>query len=219
MEKGNEETAPPDKSEEIAAFIFPSLSSTNEPFALKPWNNVAIKLNIGGHYYQTTRDTLLKGQRNFFTALLSGQMRAIQDDVGAYFIDRDGEYFQPILGFMRTGELYIPPHLVPEKVYLEAQYFNIKLPPPVKFRSETKIILVQYHAFDNIGTFKNKLQVEITKFEKIGWRFVASKAISGGLMQLGVNKDSGDEPTTWFLYFQRKVAVTKDGSLSPSEHE
>jgi len=159
--------------------------------------------------YQTTRDTLLKGDRNFFTALLSGQMKAFKDEQGAYFIDRDGEYFQPILGFLRTGELHIPPNLVSEKVYLEAQFYNIKIPLPQTQRIETKIILVQYHSFDNIGTFKNKLQVEIDKLTKQGWKFRSSEAINGGSMQMGISHSS-EEPMAWFLYFQKKNYITKN---------
>lgn len=40
---------------------------------------------------------------NYFTAILSGQFSTLKDESGAYFIDRDGQYFAPILTFLRTG--------------------------------------------------------------------------------------------------------------------
>lgn len=78
-----------------------------------------IKLNIGGFGYTTTRTTLLgkgRGGETFFTALLSGRFHAPRDQHGAYFIDRDGQYFAPILTYLRTGKIILlrvthaPPH-------------------------------------------------------------------------------------------------------------
>lgn len=40
---------------------------------------------------------------NYFTAILSGQFATLKDGSGAIFIDRDGQYFAPILTFLRTG--------------------------------------------------------------------------------------------------------------------
>ena len=69
-----------------------------------------VKINVGGFRYTTTRSTLLGGggrvrAENFFTALFSGRYPELQDQTGAYFIDRDGQYFAPILTYLRTGKI------------------------------------------------------------------------------------------------------------------
>lgn len=46
-----------------------------------------------------------------------GSFTAVKDERGYYFIDRDGEYFAPILEFLRTGDFYVPegaPVVLPE---------------------------------------------------------------------------------------------------------
>eukprot|EP01125_Pyxidicula_operculata_P020828 TRINITY_DN7813_c0_g1_i1.p1 TRINITY_DN7813_c0_g1~~TRINITY_DN7813_c0_g1_i1.p1 ORF type:complete len:180 (+),score=21.01 TRINITY_DN7813_c0_g1_i1:34-573(+) len=167
-----------------------------------------VRLNIGGYHYQTTQDTLTKEKPNFFSGLFSGKMTSITDSTGAYFIDRDGEYFKPLLGFLRCGELHIPSDLSIDKVYSEAQFYGIQLPsftPEI----ETKVSSVQYHSFDNIDTFKNKLQFEISKLEKQGWVFKGSDVISGVSMNLGVDPSVDKDQITWFLYFERKKAIQK----------
>jgi hypothetical protein len=47
---------------------------------------------------------------------------------GYYFIDRDGKYFEPILEFLRTGEITISPLLSKDNVAREASFYNIHIP-------------------------------------------------------------------------------------------
>jgi hypothetical protein len=56
----------------------------------------------------TTRETLTKNGENFFTSMLSGKFSVLKDEKGYYFVDRDGEYFAPILEYLRTGDFCIP---------------------------------------------------------------------------------------------------------------
>ena len=60
-----------------------------------------IKLNVGGVYFVTHRDTLLAFDESYFGGLLR-RGRPPEDD-GAYFIDRDTTHFPKILNYMRTG--------------------------------------------------------------------------------------------------------------------
>jgi BTB/POZ domain-containing adapter for CUL3-mediated RhoA degradation protein len=69
-----------------------------------------IKLNIGGHMFVTTSQTLLGKGQNYFTTLLDNRFAPLKDGE-AYFIDRDGQYFTPLLEYLRTGELHIPGNL------------------------------------------------------------------------------------------------------------
>eukprot|EP00735_Rhodelphis_limneticus_P007077 TRINITY_DN19573_c0_g1::TRINITY_DN19573_c0_g1_i1::g.24601::m.24601 TRINITY_DN19573_c0_g1::TRINITY_DN19573_c0_g1_i1::g.24601 ORF type:complete len:287 (-),score=40.17,sp/Q9Y597/KCTD3_HUMAN/49.12/8e-21,BTB_2/PF02214.17/4.2e-18,BTB/PF00651.26/0.16 TRINITY_DN19573_c0_g1_i1:117-977(-) len=83
-----------------------------------------VKLNIGGIRYITTDTTLTRGE-TFFSGLLSGRFRDIRDEEGAYFIDRDGRAFEPILNFLRTGTLDLGQHSV-EVVRREATFYCVQ---------------------------------------------------------------------------------------------
>eukprot|EP01127_Copromyxa_protea_P009786 TRINITY_DN2327_c0_g1_i2.p1 TRINITY_DN2327_c0_g1~~TRINITY_DN2327_c0_g1_i2.p1 ORF type:complete len:279 (-),score=37.88 TRINITY_DN2327_c0_g1_i2:154-990(-) len=84
-----------------------------------------VTLNIGGTKYDTTKQTLLSKESTFFAGLL--QFPGNQDKV-YFFIDRDGEWFAPILSYFRTGELYIPSHMPISRVLCEANFYGITLP-------------------------------------------------------------------------------------------
>ena len=62
--------------------------------------NSVVKLNVGG----TTQGTLLSDQNSMLAKMFStetnGRIPAIQDDSGAYFIDRCPKYFGVILNFL-----------------------------------------------------------------------------------------------------------------------
>ena len=56
-----------------------------------------IKLNVGGHLFQTTIDTLTRGD-TMLSAMFSGRLEALQDTEGFHLIDRSGKLFSFILG-------------------------------------------------------------------------------------------------------------------------
>jgi len=85
-----------------------------------------VKLNIGGFRYTTSKATLTQSS-SFFSALVEGKLSSTKDDNGAYFIDRDGQYFGPILEFLRTGDLVIPPSMEARSVLREASFYCVKL--------------------------------------------------------------------------------------------
>lgn len=45
-------------------------------------------------------------------------------------MDRDGDLFAPLLNFLRSGVLHIPPTASVEAIYAEADFYAINLPPP-----------------------------------------------------------------------------------------
>lgn len=86
-----------------------------------------VKLNIGGKKFITSTSTLTNRGPNFFSGLLSGKIQSSM--LGDYyFIDRDGECFKPLLNFLRSGELFIPPNVDPKQVRKEAEFYSIDLP-------------------------------------------------------------------------------------------
>jgi hypothetical protein len=100
---------------------------------------VVVKLNVGGHSYVTTASTLTHGDDNFFTSLLSGRVPSAKVD-DAYFIDRNGRYFEPVLDYLRTGRWVIPGHLQHDEklVLAEAEFFGVK-PKPFVHLSDKSI--------------------------------------------------------------------------------
>jgi hypothetical protein len=61
-----------------------SLSSISVPTA-------PVQLNVGGHRFTTTRETLLSVPDTLFHPLLSDRFQTSKDEQGAIFIDRDGQ--------------------------------------------------------------------------------------------------------------------------------
>lgn len=90
-----------------------------------------IKLNVGGRIFMTSKETLIGNNDNFFFPLVNGDFKATKDENGAYFIDRNGDYFAPILDFLRHGKLIIPDNMNIEAVFEEAKFYSIDLTPGI----------------------------------------------------------------------------------------
>jgi hypothetical protein len=60
-----------------------------------------------------------------FASQEHNMMPSSQDSTGAFCIDRSPKYFEPILNFLRTGNLIIDPNVNPEGVLEEAKYYGI----------------------------------------------------------------------------------------------
>ena len=59
--------------------------------------------------------------------MLNGEMvRIVKDDEDAIMIDRSPKYFEPILNYLRTGEILIDSDVNKEAVLAEAKYFGIQ---------------------------------------------------------------------------------------------
>eukprot|EP00325_Prymnesiales_sp_UTEX-LB-985_P035174 CAMPEP_0174719342 /NCGR_PEP_ID=MMETSP1094-20130205/30922_1 /TAXON_ID=156173 /ORGANISM="Chrysochromulina brevifilum, Strain UTEX LB 985" /LENGTH=432 /DNA_ID=CAMNT_0015919625 /DNA_START=138 /DNA_END=1436 /DNA_ORIENTATION=- len=88
-----------------------------------------VLLNVGGRHFETTAATLSVGASSpghYFSSLLrhtpESQLSA------SIFIDRDGDAFGPLLNFLRTGTLNIPPTTCEAAVRSEADFYCITLP-------------------------------------------------------------------------------------------
>lgn len=60
-----------------------------------------IRLNIGGHYFTTSRTTLSSDANSMLAAMFSGVHKLSKCDNRMYFIDADGTHFQWILNYLR----------------------------------------------------------------------------------------------------------------------
>lgn len=97
----------------------------------------------------TSRSTLTKGTpANSPLHRISNNSTNVhwdRDERGAYVIDRDPEFFQPVLNYLRYGRLLINRDLPEEAVLLEAEYFNLpKLANEVRARIESRCRQLRY---------------------------------------------------------------------------
>lgn len=85
----------------------------------------AVKLNVGGHYFETSLQTLTRQSNTFFTTMFSGTELSKGKD-GSYFIDQDGMLFRHILNYFRMGS--IPSGVVDQfrqELISQAEFYGI----------------------------------------------------------------------------------------------
>lgn len=99
--------------------------SEEEHSSFKSLEENIITLNVGGHMFTTTKDTLLKGD-TMLSKMFSGKYKWNCKE-GNPFIDRDGSHFRYILNYLRSGRL-VPPkdRQALEELLIEADYYGIK---------------------------------------------------------------------------------------------
>ncbi|RVE66251.1 hypothetical protein OJAV_G00124350 [Oryzias javanicus] len=88
-----------------------------------------LTLNVGGRCFTTTRSTLVsKEPESMLAHMFRGKdvWANKRDAAGAYLIDRSPEYFEPILNYLRHGQLIINEGINPLGVLEEARFFGIE---------------------------------------------------------------------------------------------
>ncbi|KAL9951602.1 hypothetical protein ACROYT_G044297 [Oculina patagonica] len=86
-----------------------------------------LKLNVGGHLFSTSLDTLTKDSGSMLHAMFSGRFDTKPSEDGSYFIDRDGTHFRYILNYLRTGQLIVPEDKVVHRELLaEAEFYQVQ---------------------------------------------------------------------------------------------
>ncbi|XP_074642169.1 BTB/POZ domain-containing protein KCTD9-like [Tubulanus polymorphus] len=89
-----------------------------------------VVLNVGGKKFTTTRDTLVNKEpesmlaRMFDNSTVQPWSSRVDSD-GAYLIDRSATYFEPILNYLRHGELILDKNVNPSGVLEEAKFYGI----------------------------------------------------------------------------------------------
>ncbi|KAH0948976.1 hypothetical protein HN011_005349 [Eciton burchellii] len=97
-------------------------------------NSKWITLNVGGKYFTTTRDTLTKKEPMSMLARMFTESTdtenmiqpSKQDHLGAYLIDRSPLYFEPLLNYLRHGQIILDSNVNVAGVLAEAYFYGIE---------------------------------------------------------------------------------------------
>ena len=85
-----------------------SMMSQNQDYSSEGGIPTIVKLNVGGQYFTTSRQTLTSDPNSMLAAMFSGRHKQETTGDGSFFIDRDGTHFRFILNYLRNGELILP---------------------------------------------------------------------------------------------------------------
>ncbi len=100
-------------------------------YDLKVVNNKEwVTLNVGGRYFTTTRSTLMKEPDSMLARMFFRSESHVWDSAvdsnGAFLVDRSPAYFEPILNYLRHGELVIDKGINSQGVLEEAKFFGVE---------------------------------------------------------------------------------------------
>lgn len=91
-----------------------------------------ITLNVGGKHFTTTRSTLVaKEPLSMLARMFAGDKNTYLmnpsaiDSSGAFLVDRSPEYFEPILNYLRHGDVILDKNVNPKGVLEEAIFYGI----------------------------------------------------------------------------------------------
>lgn len=87
-----------------------------------------VSLNVGGTVFMTTRSTLVNNAPNSMLACMFGSDQRCPSDRdanGAYLIDRSGTYFEPVLNYLRHGQLIRDDGCSLQGILEEARFYGI----------------------------------------------------------------------------------------------
>ncbi|XP_071828606.1 BTB/POZ domain-containing protein KCTD9-like [Apostichopus japonicus] len=88
-----------------------------------------VTLNVGGTPFTTTRSTLTQREPESMLARMFGtedpSWNSAMDRSGAYLIDRSPKYFEPIMNYLRHGQLIVDTNIGAAGVLEEAKFFGM----------------------------------------------------------------------------------------------
>uniref|UniRef100_A0A3Q3FP05 Potassium channel tetramerization domain containing 5 n=1 Tax=Labrus bergylta TaxID=56723 RepID=A0A3Q3FP05_9LABR len=150
-----------------------------------------IRLNVGGTYFLTTRQTLCRDPKSFLYRLSQAdpELDSDKDETGAYLIDRDPTYFGPVLNYLRHGKLVLNRDLAEEGVLEEAEFYNItSLIKLIKDKSESVPVK---HVYRVLQCQEEELTQMVSTMSD-GWKFEQ-------LVSIGSSYNYGNEDQAEFL--------------------
>ncbi|XP_064170188.1 BTB/POZ domain-containing protein KCTD5-like [Anguilla rostrata] len=172
-----------------------------------------VRLNVGGTYFLTTRQTLCREPKSFLYRLCQADpdLDSDKDETGAYLIDRDPTYFGPVLNYLRHGKLVLNKDLTEEGQSLSLN------PPPIKIlfdiyihRACRTLQVPMKHVYRVLQCQEEELTQMVSTMSD-GWRFEQ-------LISIGSSYNYGNEDQAEFLCVVSKELHNQSyGSSSSSE--
>lgn len=95
-----------------------------------------VEFDVGGKHYKVSRDTVERGapEGSFLANLVSNKWK--EGNCGdPIFIDRDGDLFAFVLGYIRDGKIYLPDNMPLDAVTAEMEYYGIPFETTMMHRS------------------------------------------------------------------------------------
>jgi len=90
-------------------------------------SSLIAELNVGGHHFTTSIQTLRNDPNSMLAAMFSGKFDIKRSKDGSFFIDRDGTHFRFILNYLRTGKLTLPEGATfLKELEQEAEFYQIQ---------------------------------------------------------------------------------------------
>jgi hypothetical protein len=89
------------EAEEMKRVVEQDRAALEAEKASHTFQNSTIVLSVGGHRFETSRQTLTSVSGTYLASMFSGRFPLTPNAEGAYFIDRDGRHFHYILNFLR----------------------------------------------------------------------------------------------------------------------
>lgn len=99
-----------------------------------------IKLNVGGKVFITTFDSVNKESGSMLARMFSQEnlTPGDVDENGAYLLDRSPKYFEPLLNYLRYGQLVYDPNVSVDGILEEAKFFGMhSLIPQLEAQANT----------------------------------------------------------------------------------
>ncbi|ETV65974.1 hypothetical protein H257_17453 [Aphanomyces astaci] len=155
---------------------FSQVSAEAKAFETKP---DIITLNVGGTTFQTSKDTILRGEGTYIHSLLrSGQWKPEGGE--GYFLDLDPTLFRRVLFFLRTGKIMPLDGLTePEQDEFAAMLEYLKMDK----WAQAQAIRVRWdpnaHSPD-MNLSNNSRTIELCRSSLAKWQYgVATKPLTG----------------------------------------
>uniref|UniRef100_A0A8C7G1S2 Potassium channel tetramerization domain containing 5a n=1 Tax=Oncorhynchus kisutch TaxID=8019 RepID=A0A8C7G1S2_ONCKI len=157
-----------------------------------------VRLNVGGTYFLTTRQTLCRDSKSFLYRLCQADpdLDSDKDETGAYLIDRDPTYFGPVLNYLRHGKLVLNRGLAEEGVLEEAEFYNIPsliklIKDKIRERACKTFQLPIKHVYRVLQCQEEELTQMVSTMSD-GWKFEQ-------LVSIGSSYNYGNEDQAEFL--------------------
>jgi len=128
--------------------------------SIKTTESQWVKLNVGGIKFNTTMNTLLKGD-TMLSKMFSSPLHKTRDENGYILIDRDGKHFSKILNYLRNGVI---PSLKDEaeakELFQESDFYCIEglKNHCLEFRLSKKVLVYACDQFERCAYKSNAIQ-------------------------------------------------------------